>query len=180
MNNYCDINCNHEEGFSDLTFDIITFKKTLFGDIYIECAANDSGKNVGFALKIKKCIKGLKVENGNINPNSWTCHYQGIKIIYLIDYSDSFIKSLLKAYEFNDMDLKLNKVSPVEAGCLSAEPMDYENKKLDFKCFINSNCNTNLYAEFYINVDLPNKKVEFREKDVEYRENIIRYLSRKY
>ena len=21
MNNYCDINCNHEEGFSDLTFD---------------------------------------------------------------------------------------------------------------------------------------------------------------
>lgn len=179
MNNYCDINCNHEEGFADLTFDIINVKKKLFGNLYIECVANDNGENVGFAVEIKKGMRGIQLKDGNLDPYTWTTTINGIKILYLNDYSDKFIKSLLKAYEFNDMDLKLNKVSPVECGCLTEEPADIENKKLDFKCFINSNCNTNLYAEFYINVDLPNKKLEFREKDIEYRENIIRYLSRK-
>ena len=176
---YCNINCNQEEGFADLTFDIINIRKRLFGSFYIECVANDSGENVGFALEVKKDIKGIKIVNGNMDSNSWTTNIGGIRIMYLKNYSDKFIKSLLKAYEFNDLDLKLNKVSPVECGCLTEEPADIENKKLNFKCFINSNLGTNLYAEFYINIDLPNKKVEFKEKDVEYRESIIKYLSRK-
>ena len=108
MNNYCDINCNHEDGFADLTFDIINVKKKLFGNLYIECVANDNGENVGFAVEIKKGMRGIQLKDGNPDPYTWTTTINGIKILYLNNYSDKFIKSLLKAYEFNDMDLKLN------------------------------------------------------------------------
>ena len=164
MNNYCDINCNHEEGFADLTFDIINVKKKLFGNLYIECVTNDNGENVGFALEVKKGMKGIKMVDGNLDPTSWTTTIDGIKILYLKEYSDKFIKSLLKAYEFNDMDLKLNKVSPVECGCLTEEPADIENKKLDFKCFINSNCNSGFFFSFSIIINLSLFKKYFSTK----------------
>ena len=41
MNKYCDI-CNNKDDFIDFCFDIIKFKKKLFGNYYIECAANDN------------------------------------------------------------------------------------------------------------------------------------------
>ena len=45
---------------------------------------------------------------------------------------------------------------------------DFFSNKLSLKLF-----HKEPYYELYLNIDFPNKKVEFREKDEEYRENIF-------
>ena len=54
--------------------------------------------------------------------------------------------------------------------------MTLQTEEVQFKCFLEANDEAK-YAEFYINVDLPNQKLYFNEKDPDYRENIIRYFS---
>lgn len=174
VSNFCDINCNQEEGFADLTFDIISFKKKLFGNTYIECAANDNGTNVGFLLELKSGMTGLYY--GDIS--SWHTYLDGIKICFLDNLSDNLIQSISKYYELGESNLKLNKLSVIECGSLTDNPLNYKNKIVEFKCFIDSTNAKNLYAEFYLNIDLQDKKVYFNEVDPEYRENIIKYLSK--
>ena len=173
MNNYIDINSNQEEGFADLTFNIIKFKKKLFGNIYIECAGNDKEKTIGFALELKKGMSGIS----NNDMRSWHTYPDGIKLIFLKDLSENFIKSLTNSYELKQTNLKLKKETTIECGSLNENPLDYNTKEIQFKCFLDSSNEKNLYAEFYINIDLQNKKLYFKEKDIDYRENIIKYLS---
>lgn len=173
MEKYVDINFNQEEGFADLTFDIVKFEKKLFKDIYIECAANDNGETVGFALEIKKDMTGLI---GN-NPETWHTYKDGIKMIYLDNISDNLINSISKQYELGETNLKLNKNIEIECGSLTNTPLDYKNGIVQFKCFLDTLNQKGLYAEFYINIDLINKKVYLNEKSTEYRSNIIKYLS---
>lgn len=172
MNKYCDIISNTEEDFCDFSFDIIKYKKKLFGNIYIECAANDNSNVVGFELELKNGMTGLN--NGNID--TWHTYIDGIKINFVDNLSESLIDSIIKYYKLNLTNLKLNKSSIIECGSLTENQLDYNNKLIQFKCFVDSSNEKNLYAEFYINIDLKNKKVYFNEKSTEYRENIVRYL----
>ncbi len=178
MNNYCDINSNQEDGFKDFTFDIINYKKKLFGNLYIECAARDGNDIVGFALEIKNNMTGLMVGPDGIDINSWHTYDDGFKLIYLDKFSDNLIKCMAVAYGVDDMNLKLNKLSVIACGSLTEEPLDYKNKEIRFKCFVDGANINNSYAEFYINIDLKNKKLYLNEKDVEYRQNIIKYFGR--
>lgn len=173
MNNYIDINNNQEEGFADLTFDIITYKKKLFGNIYIECAGNDNGKTIGFGLELKKGMNGIS----NNDMRTWHTYPDGIKISFIKNLSEEFIESLTKSYELKHTNLKLKKETTIECGSLTKNPLDYKNKEVQFKCFLDSTNEKNIYAELYINIDLPNKKLYFKEKDISYRENIIKNLS---
>lgn len=173
MEKYCDIDSNQEDDFADLCFDIIKFKKSLFKNNYIECAANDNGKIVGFALELKRGMTGI---TGN-NIQTWHTYRDGIKIIYLDKISNDLINSISKQYGFQENNLKLSKYVIIECGSLTADPLDYESKIVQYKCFLDPAQEKGLYAEFYIDIDLKNKKVYLKEKDIEYRENIIKYLS---
>ena len=173
MEKYCNIDCNQEEGFADLCFDIIKFEKKFLKNIYIECIANDNGKNVGFALELKRDMTGL-IDN---DAQSWRTYKDGIKLIYLDKISDNLLDSFSKQYGFGETNLRLNKCSIIECGSLTSNPLDYKNKLVQFKCFVDSTGDKGLYAEFYIDVDINNKKVYIKEKDMEYRNNIIKYLS---
>lgn len=114
----------------------------------------------------------------NNNFNSWHTYEDGIKIIFLENYSENFIESIINSYELKLSNLKLKEISTIECGSLTENPLDYKNKEVKFKCFIDSTNEKNLYAELYINIDLPNKKIYINEKDTSYRENIVKYLSK--
>jgi hypothetical protein len=47
-----------------------------------------------------------------------------------------------------------------------------------FKLFFDPSDELGLYCELYLNINLPDKEVELREKDQEYRENLIRAMTR--
>lgn len=174
MLKFCNINNSSDEDFVDLEFDIINVKKKLFGNLYIECAAsyNDT-TNVGFALELKKGMVG----RFDKNPATFKSYLDGIKLIYIENLSDLFIKVMSNLYNRKELEnLKLKKINYIECGILEGDLRNITNEVVKFKCFLDSSQRQNLYSEFYINIDLKNKKLYINEKSSEYRNNIIKYL----
>lgn len=172
MQQYCKITYNEDEGFADFSFDIIRIKKTLLGRIILVCAACDNGKNVGFRLEIKNNMRGI----ANHDFRTFCTYPKGMKLIYQNGLSGDFLSGISRLYGFEAADLHMKKSAYIECGALSDNPMNLQKEEVQFKCFLEAN-DENKYAEFYINVDLPNRKLYFREKDPDYRANIIRYFS---
>lgn len=171
MSEYCNILENTEEGFVDLTFDINEVRKKLFGNTIIDCVANFNGRNIGFSLEIKKGMKG--VVNNDFNNISF--YKDGLKIIYLKPVSDDFISCILTIYGFEQNSIILKNETVLEACALKGNPGNIQNEAVDFKCFLGAE---EKYSEFFINIDIPERKLYLREKDPEYRANIIINLSR--
>lgn len=173
MQKYCSIMQDADEGFADFSFDIINMKKKLFGGFFLTCAAFDEGKNVGFNLEIKKNMRGLI----NRDVRTFCTYPDGMKLTYQAGLSDDFLANVGRLYELDAGALRLKDSVYIECGALSGDPANLQQEEVDFKCFLNVNDESS-YAEFYINIDLPNKKLYLKEKDMEYRENIVRYFGR--
>ena len=171
MQQYCKLT-QTDDDFVDFSFDIINTKKKLFGSIILECAACNEGKNVGFCLEIKCNMRGIT----NNDFRTFHTYPKGMKLTYQKDLSDDFISSVSQLYGFGGTDLKLKESAYIECGAINVNPMNLQTEEVQFKCFLEANDEAK-YAEFYINVDLPNQKLYFNEKDPDYRENIIRYFS---
>jgi hypothetical protein len=163
---------NEDEGFVDFTFDIVKITEKLFGSILLECAACYEGLSVGFCLEIKNNMRGFT----NSDIKTFCTYPKGMKLRYQNGLSDGFITTVSRLYGFEVTDLQLNKCSYIECGALSGNPMNLQKEKVEFKCFLQATDRSG-YAEFYINVDVPQQKLYFKEKDPDYRENIIRYFS---
>lgn len=101
---------------------------------------------------------------------------KGMKLTYQNGLSNDFISSVSRLYGFEIANLRLKESVFIECGALSGNPVNLQREEVQFKCFLEAN-DESRYAEFYINIDLPNKKLYLKEKDPDYRENIIRYLS---
>lgn len=172
MQQYCKITNDQDEGFVDFSFDIVNIKKKLTGGIILECAACDEGENVGFCLEIKNNMRGII----NNDFETFRTYPKGMKLTYQNGLSNDFISSVSRLYGFETANLKLKESVFIECGALSGNPVNLQREEVQFKCFLEAN-DESRYAEFYINIDLPNKKLYLKEKDPDYRENIIRYLS---
>lgn len=173
MANYCDILENFEEGFVDLTFDVIKEKKKLLGNLFLDCVASYEGKDIGFTLEVKNNMQGVI----NNDFNNIKFYKDGLKISYLPGYSDGFEESIVKLYGFEPVNLVLKDELILEVCCLRGNPSDLSKGEVQFKCFAEAN-NQERYAEFFINIDLVNKKVYLREKSPEYRANIILFFGK--
>ncbi len=172
MQQYCKITNDDDEGFADFSFDIIKIKKKLVGGIILECAACDEGKNVGFCLEIKSNMRGIV----NNDFRTFRAYPKGMKLTYQNGLSNDFMSSVSRLYGFGIANLKLKESEFLECGAISGNPVNLRREEVQFKCFLETN-DESKYAEFYINIDLPNKKLYLKEKDPDYRENIIRNLS---
>ncbi|MGN0691428.1 MAG: hypothetical protein ACI4K7_03670 [Oscillospiraceae bacterium] len=171
MQQYCKLTQTDDEGFVDFSFDIISTKKKLFGSIFLECAACDEGKNVGFCLEIKCNMRGIT----NNDPRTFCTYPQGMKLTYKNGLSNDLISSISRSYGLEAADLKLKESAYIECGALRGNPMALLKEEVQFKCFLESH-DEKKYAEFYFNVDLPNQKLYLKEKTPDYRENIVRYF----
>ena len=61
---------------------------------------------------------------------------------------------------------------------LGTDPIRITEEPLKMKMFVEPEGDENEYAEFFLNVDLRGKVVQFHEKDNEYRENLIKAFCR--
>ena len=161
---------DREEGFVDLTFDIVECNRHLVGSNSIEydvwAKGLYEGKTVGFGLLLsatKKLFKPLRI---------------GIGINSLGEESDNLLKALAELYGETIPELsKMKEYVPAGFFVLSnvKNKKDcFDNMKVDVKMFFGNTGDNDYYCEHFLNVDLPNKIIEFREKDEVYRENIIK------
>ena len=70
------------------------------------------------------------------------------------------------------------KATPIKFGaiCLGGDPDDLPNSPVTIKLFADEGAEEN-YAEIIMDVDLPNKRITFSEKDTDWRKPLVRYLA---
>jgi hypothetical protein len=150
------INKNTEEGFQDLAFTVTNHTIDKEGNIVVAAYGQFESKIVGF--------------NVTFSSNK-------IQLDSIGEESNEFLKSLSKLYEIEYKNqIMVSQIKFTSIG-LSGDSKKYEQEYLKFKCFYDENNEKGLYSEFYINVDIKNDLLEFKEKDSEYRQNIIKALS---
>ena len=160
-----------DDDFKDLIFRITSVSKVDENRINLVCMAQHNEKIVGFALTIHDnakpgIIKG-EIDNSSIIHN-------GASIHTLNSISNNFLETLAALYDQpKPKEFSQNKIE-FTIFPLNENVATLANGKFKFKFFYDNN--EDLYAELYINIDLPNKLLEFNEKDAGYRENIIRVL----
>ncbi len=172
------INAKTEEGFQDLEFGITQYQRDDKGNHIVIVHGHFMDELVGFkVLFIPNMEPGVvegKLNNSAFYPN-------GVKIGSIGPESDNFIKVLSQLYNVkHKSDHRMCQEMRLTSFCLDGDPNELHNQVLKFKVFHDDSSIQGLYAEFYINIDISNKMLEFREKDTGFRKNIVMALSGRY
>ena len=85
-----------------------------------------------------------------------------ISKLFNVEPKESFVMSDMVEFDFVYLENKILTLS------------EMLTKRIELKLICNQ-----YYCEWYLNLDLPNRVVEFIEKDEEYRENIIKLMTKK-
>ena len=159
-----------ETGFVDLTFEIVACNKHSIDSSRMEydvwAKGLYAGKVIGFGLLLsatKRLFQPLKI---------------GLGINSLGEESDNLLHALAALYgEAISKHARMKQYVPADFFVLS-NPKNkkhcFDAMKIDLKMFFGNTGDNQYYCEHYLNVDLPNKVIEFHEKDEAYRRNIIK------
>ena len=167
-----DIIDKQEDGFIDLKLEI---RKLEVKDGYfvIDAYASYKKQLLQLCFYVKENMEGFtRLENSGID---FKFYEEGIKIKSVGNYSDDFLKALIEVYQLHDFKGKMKK--EVITTCVTLEESHFEllSKKVNSKCIFNPDDEDDeRYAELYLNFDVPNGIIEFKEKDSDYRENIVK------
>lgn len=168
---YVVINSNTEIGFQDLTFNIDKYWVDEKLNHNVQAFGEFENNVVGFIITFKSDMK-MGVINNRLVKDAF--YREGITVSSLGKESDIFLNVLAKLYEIKQKNLKMKQKVSFTSFALGGDPQNFQEENLKFKCFYE---NEQLYSEFYINVDLKKKILEFKEKDPEYRKNILKAFS---
>ncbi|MBI5432349.1 MAG: hypothetical protein HZA52_05935 [Planctomycetes bacterium] len=91
--------------------------------------------------------------------------------------SDAFVAALAEHFGLAPPDAPMLASIPVDALALADDPDRIVTQPVRFKLFFQPNGSEEGYAEVFLNVDAPAKRVEFNEKDTGYREPLLRALT---
>jgi len=172
-NNYPPVSFGEEGGFVDLTLSISKYEKIKNGNSHFIIKNTLNGTKVSFILVLMPTWKAQKIENSES-----IIYWGNAEIISNGEESNAFIYLLSKLYELPESDLTfVNNVSAQVVGLMN-DPAHIETDLTKMKFFLNSDGPDELYSEFYINIDLKNKVLEFNEKDPEYRQPLVNSLAK--
>lgn len=155
----------------DLIFDIVESSK-IENEIWtFVCKAKFENLMVGFRLFIIDNIEP-GINNDQIDNTKFI--QKGLSIIGIGKESDNFIHAISSLYGMQNVQNFTNQKLIYTIFPLNNKVATLEKGKFKFKVFYDDSNEKNLYTEFYINIDLNNKILEFNEKDQDYRENILK------
>jgi hypothetical protein len=159
-----------EDGFVDVELPVISRQFDKDGMVRLSAIGIVEGRRVGFGLDIDSQWKMQKPDDVPI-----TIYWGSAVIRSLGEESDTFLSLLAEKYG-GDQDTKrmVQNVS-VTVAMLDGAPDTMSKKPFKMKIFFEQG-GQDKYAEIFINVDLENKKLEFRDKDPEYHRGILASL----
>jgi hypothetical protein len=168
-----EITSRTEEDFQDFVLTIVDSKLTD-GQYEITAKGKNKQEIVGLKIRLKNNLKpgfvGDEVDNTAFESNGATFYTIGQE-------SDNLIRGISKLYAF-PTDSKFTHDISFDIFSLNQEQADLDKGYYKFKLFFDPSDELGLYSEFYLNINLPDKELELREKDQEYRENLIRAMTR--
>lgn len=179
-----------ENDFIDFDFDIsnVFKQKTENGDEYISIEAEASYENekvsLMFAIKSEGEMEMKCHEQAEGEEEKEVLYSMPTGVLYFVSNgkeSDAFIKIMASLYEVQAKHDKMHKQTPSFCVSLTSDISEIKNEVIKLKCFFNDGNfegdDEEIYAEIYVNIDLPNKHIQIAEKDMDYRYNIIKSLT---
>lgn len=163
-----------EEGWYDIDLTITSVKMENDGYLSVVAKGLFRGKEVGLKVSFAPNMKpGLL--NAEVDRTAFTKN--GIVYSSIGPESDKLIKAIAALYKVELPRPKFSEHIPVTSFALEEHPFDLRKDNVHFKVFFNDQGDENEYAELFTNIDIPEKRLEFHEKDEEYRRNVVRALS---
>ncbi len=157
-----------EDGFVDLSLRMEGLVRDQDGVQHFEARALHKGRVVAFAVALgaKWTPFGSREE-----------FYCGeARLVSLGDASDAFIQVLDQLYETKAGIMRMGDNTGFTAVSLEGHPDRLSVEPLKMKLFFESE-NDDLSAEFYLNCDTNDNRVQFREKDMDFRAAVVRALA---
>jgi hypothetical protein len=160
-----------EDGFVDLDLPMSSRTRNPSGSTTF-VARGILGKDpVGFSIEIHPEWKKSEHEGGAV------VFYWGCATIRSIGpASDNFVTALARLYGLSAPNAGMLPIIETEAVGLATDPKGIEANRVMMKLFFNSESAEEHYAEVFLNIDVPNRMVEFHEKDEDYRKPLLRAL----
>jgi hypothetical protein len=160
-----------EEGFVDLCLEINGLVREEDGKVRFEAKAIYEGRKVGFAVTL-----GSEWEVQKLEDMEQPLYWGETQLISLGEESDLFIQTLDRLYETKVGAVRMRHNVDFTAVSLGGNPRGLETEPLKMKLFFEADPDER-YAEFYLNCDVAQRRVEFHEKDPEYRRAVVLALS---
>jgi len=165
-----EITSENEEGFVDLVFAVAEHKTLADGSQSIKAAGRHKGQAVGFEVVLGPLWEGKANKDGRIEMRYGTATFRRAG-----PESDVFLRVLADLYASSAKPKAMADEREFKAVSLRGNPRDLAGGPVKIKLFFEPGPDDR-YAEFYTNIDLAARRLEFREKDPDYRTRVIRAL----
>ena len=163
------------DGWCDFTLAIGHIDKHTAGLFTLRVMSSLRGAAAGFNVRVPSVISaGLKHdEKGDIaiaNVLKFHLLRDGLN-------SDRFVQAVAKYYGLEAPGLRMRDQVTVTAVALHDENKAVADEEVKAKLFFNDSGPEDDYAECYLNINVPNARIEFRGKDRQYRTPLLRALA---
>jgi len=157
-----------EEGFADFDFPLTSAGQIDDSGWIISARGLLKGKPIGFDVRLGGEWKPQEVDE------TLTVFWGTGAIIRSGAESDGFCGLLQDKYELVGSSREMPDIVETMVVSLGTDPQRITEEHLKMKMFVQPEGEEDEYAEFFLNVNLPEKVVEFHEKDNEYRANLVK------
>lgn len=162
-----------EDGFADFDFPLISAGHVDDGGWLISARGLLNKETIGFDVRLGGEWKSQDVDDGEL-----IVFWGSGAIIRSGAESDDFCGLLQDKYQLAGSSREMPDLVETMVVSLGTDPIRITEEPLKMKMFVEPEGDENEYAEFFLNVDLRGKVVQFHEKDNEYRENLIKAFCR--
>ena len=160
---------DREDNFVDITLPIAEHKWAKDGSLTVIARGNVNDKAVSFAVDLAPEWKPQTLEDTPITVYWGKGHIRSVG-----PESDVFLSLLAHEYTLPSPKHMAARVEITMAG-MDSDPSNLRTTPAKIKIFFEAGGEAS-YGEAFINIDLGNKVLEFRDKDPEYHNGIVSSL----
>ncbi len=161
---------DREDAFVDITLPIASHTWKKDGTLTLTARGIINGETVGFSVELEPQWKEQKEKDLPIIIYWGNGHIRSVG-----EESDRFLSLLCHEYAIPYAS-GMNPRTDISMVSFGIDPHELNNTPAKIKIFFESGDSED-YGEAFINIDLNNKIIEFRDKDPEYHHGIIASLS---
>ena len=168
-----------EKPWADFVFDLTNVEEDQSGELRIFTArALHEQTPVGIKIAVPKGDWSEQVVD-----ETFTVYWNSLWFVADGEESRRLVKLYADYWGIEIDDAKIRDRIRCYVVSLGTDPQSIEENKLDMKAFFDprvegdSELYEQEYGELFINVDMPNSRIELREKDTSYRRIVVGWLT---
>ena len=160
-----------EGGYVDFNLTLASYQRHSDGSQHVSARGLYKGQIVGFCV-----VFGTAWEKQELKEGGISLYWGKATLISSGQESDDFLRAIEDGYKTGVGSPRMAAAASFTAVGLNHDPACMDRVPINVKLFSDSDDEA-LDAEFFLNVDIRNLQVQFREKDTDYRRGVVLFLS---